>query len=90
MTMVISSGSSLGHRALILPVRSPVKVQAPEPRVCPVGSGVEATAGTGAFEVSCLDGWMDRTAETGVLEGSLHVGVAPVPQRLVCLLDDLG
>ena len=38
-------------------------------------------------EVSRLDG---RTGGGGAERGSLHVWVAPVPQRPVRLLDDLG
>lgn len=52
------------------------------------GGGVEGLGWAQYSEVSRLD---ERQVDSGAAEqGSLHVRIAPIPQRFVGLLDDLG
>lgn len=44
----------------------------------------------GSVQQGQSSGWTDRQTGGGAEQGSLHVGVAPVSQRLVSLFDDLG
>lgn len=47
--------------------------------------------GPGWARYSEVSSWMDRQGDSGGAErGSLHVRIAPIPQRFVGLLDDLG